>query len=100
MISDDFDFLSPKYTLISFLSIGNAYFSFILLFSILNLYSFLQTLRNISRIKHYITSTDLCVPSKVVCLYQLVKIFVYQIKLFVYRELTKDRPGQVVCLVT
>ena len=34
MISDDFDFLSPKYTLVSFLSIGNAYFSFILLFSI------------------------------------------------------------------
>ena len=28
MISDDFDFLSPKYTLIYFLSIGNAYFSF------------------------------------------------------------------------
>ena len=25
---DDFDFLSPKYTLVSFLSIGNAYFSF------------------------------------------------------------------------
>ena len=33
MIFDDFDFLSPKYTLVSFLSIGNAYFSFILLFS-------------------------------------------------------------------
>ena len=32
MIFDDFDFLSPKYTLISFLSIGIAYFSFILLF--------------------------------------------------------------------
>ena len=31
---DDFDFLSPKYTLVSFLSIGNAYFSFILLISI------------------------------------------------------------------
>ena len=31
-IFDDFDFLSAKYTLISFLSIGNAYFSFILLF--------------------------------------------------------------------
>ena len=30
---DDFDFLSPKYTLVSFLSIGNAYFSFVLLFS-------------------------------------------------------------------
>ena len=28
MISDGFDFLSPKYTLISFLSIGDAYFSF------------------------------------------------------------------------
>ena len=27
-----FDFLSPKYTLVSFLSIGNTYFSFILLF--------------------------------------------------------------------
>ena len=26
MISNDFDFLSPKYTLISFLSISNAYF--------------------------------------------------------------------------
>ena len=33
MIFDDFDLLSPKYALISFLSIGNAYFSFILLFS-------------------------------------------------------------------
>ena len=30
MIFDDFDFLSPKYTLKSFLSIGNTYFSFIL----------------------------------------------------------------------
>ena len=28
---DDFDFLSPKYTSVSFLSISNAYFSFILL---------------------------------------------------------------------
>ena len=33
MITDDFDFLSPKYTLLYFLSIGNAYFPFILLFS-------------------------------------------------------------------
>ena len=33
MIFVDFDFLSSKYTLVSFLSIGNAYFSFILLFS-------------------------------------------------------------------
>ncbi len=33
LISNNFDFLSPKYTLISFLSIGNAYFSFILLLS-------------------------------------------------------------------
>ena len=32
MIFDDFDLLSPMYTLVSFLSIGNAYFSFILLF--------------------------------------------------------------------
>ena len=46
---DDFDFVSPKYTLVSFLSIGYAYryFSFILLFS--TRYSFLDTLRNISR---------------------------------------------------
>ena len=31
MISDGFDFLSPKYILISFLSIGNAYFLFIII---------------------------------------------------------------------
>ena len=34
VISVDFAFFSPNYTLISFLSIGNTYFSFILLFSI------------------------------------------------------------------
>ena len=32
MIFNDLEFLSPKYTLISLLSIGNLYFSFILLF--------------------------------------------------------------------
>ena len=33
MISENLDFLSPNYTVISFLTIGNAYFLFILLFS-------------------------------------------------------------------
>ena len=35
MIFDDFDFLSPKYTLVYLLSIGNANFAFILLLSTL-----------------------------------------------------------------
>ena len=33
MIFDDFNFLSPKYILIFFMSIGNGYFPFILLVS-------------------------------------------------------------------
>ena len=54
MIIDHSDFLLPKYISISFLSIGNAYFSFILLFS--TCYE-LERLHNIPRM-NFLNRTD------------------------------------------
>ena len=59
MTFDDFDFLSPKSNLISFLSIGNVYFSFVLLlFS--TFYNLLERLHNISRMNFHKTEPINC----------------------------------------
>jgi len=48
MISDDFDFLSPKYTLISFFQLAMLISH--LYYYLVHFVAYLQTLRNISRI--------------------------------------------------
>ena len=50
---DDFDFLSPKSTFASFLSIGNAYFSFTLLFS-----TFYSLFRHTKHFTHEFRKTE------------------------------------------